>query len=113
MSQRPHLGATALVAGLLMALLATGCESGPSAQIHQVVIDATSYSPKVLDLRVGDTVVWTNRDLLVHTVTAESGEFDSKDIASGESWRYRISVPGEIDYLCTYHPTMVGSLHVR
>ena len=100
-------GLTVLVA------LSAGCGSDFSPQVHEVVIDATSYSPQTLEVSAGDSVVWTNRDMLVHTVTARDGAFDSKDIASGESWRYEVFTPGDLDYLCLYHPTMRGLLRAR
>ena len=99
----------ALVAGLGL----SACRPATSSRVHEVTIDTTSYSPQTLEVAVGDTIVWTNRDLLVHTVTTPDKGLDSRDIAAGESWRFEVSTPLDLDYLCTYHPTMRGSLRAR
>lgn len=81
--------------------------------VHTVVIDASSFAPKFLRAKVGDRIVWVNKDLLVHTATAKRGTFDSKEIPAGKSWSYTIAAAGQVDYRCTLHPTMKGSLLVQ
>lgn len=80
---------------------------------HTVTIDATAYKPKTVTVAVGDTIVWVNRDLLVHTVTARNGSFDSRDIPAGGSWKHTVKAAGLSAYACTYHTTMKGTLRVR
>jgi plastocyanin len=80
--------------------------------VHTVVIDATNFAPKFLRAKVGDRIVWVNRDLLVHTATAKRGAFDSKEIPAGKSWSYTVTAAGQLDYKCTLHPTMKGSVLV-
>ena len=80
--------------------------------VRTVVIDATNFAPKFLRAKVGDRIVWVNKDLLVHTATAKRGAFDSKEIAAGKSWSYTATAAGQLDYRCTLHPTMKGSLLV-
>lgn len=111
-SESPTL-ATAIGLCVAVALSIGACRPTPEPQVHEVTIDATSYSPRNLEVRVGDTVIWTNHDLLVHTVTARNGTFDSTDIAAGASWRTEVPRPGGFDYFCLYHPTMEGSLSAR
>jgi len=81
--------------------------------VHTVVIDASSFAPKFLRAKVGDRIVWVNKDLLVHTATAKRGAFDSKEIPAGKSWSYTATAAGQFDYKCTLHPTMKGSLLVQ
>lgn len=80
---------------------------------HTVTMDGTQYSPQELTVKVGDTVVWVNKDPFPHTVTAQSGGFDSKTIGPGKSWKYRASKAGEFPYVCTLHPTMKATLKVK
>jgi plastocyanin len=46
-------------------------------------------------------------------VTAKGGTFDSKALAAGKTWTYRAQKKGDYPYVCTLHPTMSGTLHVR
>ena len=63
-----------------------------------------------LDVLVGDTVVWVNKDLIPHTATAKGGGFDSKVLAAGASFRLTVKAKGGIDYACLFHPTMTGRI---
>ena len=82
------------------------------AETHTVVIDAMQFQPATLELKRGDTVVWQNKDLVPHTATVQ-GRFDSGRIDPGRRWSWKVSGDGRIDYVCTYHPGMKGSLTVR
>lgn len=100
-------------AGLFPAIRPVAAQQRAEPRRHTVTIDATSYSPKTLTVRVGDTIVWVNNDLFPHTVTAKTGRFDSGDIAAGESWTYTVKAEGMFGYFCTYHTTMKGTLRIR
>ena len=85
----------------------------PKPQMHTVIIDASAFQQELLIVNAGDTVVWTNRDLFPHTVTATHGSFDSKAIAPGQSWKYTPKGKGTFDYKCAYHTTMTAVLKVK
>jgi len=61
----------------------------------------------------GERIVWVNKDLFPHTVTAASRAFDSGSIAANSSWTYVASKAGEYAYGCTFHPTMKGMIEVQ
>ena len=82
------------------------------ARTHRVVIQGLLYRPETLDVRRGDTVVWVNDDPMPHTVTA-AGEFDSRTIDAGKSWRFVARRAGTYSYVCTLHSNMHGSLKVE
>ena len=90
---------------------AAGAPSRP--QTHTVTIEGMQFVPEVLTVAAGDTVVWVNRDLVPHTATSTTGNFDSKDIQVDKSWRYTIRQTGDFAYVCTFHPTMKGMLRVK
>lgn len=71
------------------------------------------YRPERLEVAVGDTVTWTNRDVVPHTVTAQAAGIESGNIAPGASWSTTLRSRAEIDYLCRYHPTMKAVIVVR
>lgn len=78
----------------------------------RVTIDGAKFSPAEVTAHRGDTVIWTNTDILAHTVTAKSGAFDSKVIAPGETWKFVVRKTGDFPYKCSFHP-MTGTLKVR
>jgi plastocyanin len=102
----------ARVLPLLVLLAVAACGSKKHApQILHVDIRGMKFDPDALAVSVGDTVEWTNQDLLPHTVTSTS--FDSKSIAPHATWSYVAKTPGDFAYNCTFHPTMVAAIIVR
>ena len=108
--RRSGVVAASLVLVAVCALAVASCT--PAPRTHTVTIDSTSYRPSDLRVNVGDTIIWQNNDLIPHTATAQ-GHFDSGSIAPDRSWRYTVKERGVIDYVCTFHPTMKGTLRVE
>lgn len=70
-----------------------------------------AFSPARLDVAVGDTVVWVDRDIVPHTATADSGGgWDAGPILAGGSGTYVVQSAGTIGYHCRFHPVMHGIL---
>jgi plastocyanin len=72
-----------------------------------------TFSPKRLEIAAGTTVIWTNNDQLVHTVTADDGSWDSGAIEPGKTWTHTFTQPGEYSFHCTPHPFMKALIVVR
>ena len=77
---------------------------------HTIVMEKMKFGPSPAGLRVGDTIVWVNRDLFRHTATARN-QFDV-DLAPGASGRTVLRTAGRIPYVCRFHPGMTGVLTV-
>lgn len=73
---------------------------------------AFGYQPATITVAVGDTVTWSNTGALQHTVTSETGAFDSGLIAPGQSFTQTFQTPGTYNYFCTLHPNMRGTVTV-
>jgi len=90
--------------------------SGPSETGNQVQIvgikHSNSFSPNPIDVKVGDTVTWTNDHREGHTVTSTSSEFNSGDIQPGQSFSHTFDKTGSFNYYCIIHPSMVGKVSV-
>jgi plastocyanin len=62
----------------------------------------------------GATITVSNTDGAPHTVTADDGEFDTGQIAGGESATFTAPTePGTYEFFCGVHPSMTGSLVVQ
>jgi plastocyanin len=101
----------AAVTGLCSGVIAAAVHAKPAT--HTIVIEAMRFEPRELTVKNGDTIVWVNHDPFPHTVTAESKQFDSHDIASGGSWKYTARKAGVFSYTCSLHPNMPGTLRVE
>lgn len=84
-----------------------------SAQTHTVVIHNFAFQPAELTVNVGDTIVWKNKDIVSHTVTAADGNFDSDEIKPGKSWKLVTTKAGTFAYGCSPHPNMHGKFTVK
>jgi plastocyanin len=78
----------------------------------EVSIQEFAYTPDPIQIPVGTTVRWTNNDDDEHTVTSDTGVFDSDELDPGESFEYRFDVPGTYPYHCEIHPSVQGTVIV-
>lgn len=104
-----RLASGALVALSLAAAQAT---AGPG-KTHTVTIENMRFNPAELTVHRGDHIMWVNKDLFPHTVTAAGKTFDSGSIAADASWSYVAAKSGDFAYGCTFHPTMKGRITVQ
>ena len=103
---------------LRAALLAISLAIFPAAALaagktHTVRIEGLKFNPERLEVDAGDTVIWTNQDVVPHTVTASRAKIESGEIAPGKSWRFVAKKKGEMPYICRIHPTMKATLVVK
>lgn len=80
---------------------------------HTVVLRGMKNVPATLFVKVGDTVVWKNDDVVPHTATDRGKRFDSGSIEPGGTWSYVANSKGTFSYYCAYHPNTRGRLVVR
>jgi nitrite reductase (NO-forming) len=80
-----------------------------------------AFDPNTVRIKVGETVTWTNRDTMLHTVTSGTsannvgtpdGRFDSGFLPEGGTWSYTFTEAGEYPYFCKPHPWMIGRVIV-
>ncbi|HEX6038662.1 cupredoxin domain-containing protein [Longimicrobium sp.] len=96
-----------------LALAAAACGTGASAPTaHRVEIRAFRYLPDTVTAAPGNTVVWTNADVVPHTARA-AGAWDTGEIGAAGEGRIVAGAPGTYRYDCAYHPTMHAVLVVR
>jgi plastocyanin len=82
-----------------------------------VTMKSLSYDPKKLEIRVGDSVVWTNKAFAAHTaISDDDGKtFDTGNVEPGESSKtVKFEKEGEFKYHCLVHgKTMSGTIIVK
>ncbi len=78
-----------------------------------VVVTVRKFMFDTITVKAGDVVVWRNSDQVEHTITADSGAFESPLIKPGERWSFRFTAAGTFAYHCVPHPFMKAEVHVR
>ena len=100
----------------------SGEASGPEAQIVKIVDD--EFSPKILRVPVGSTVIWESGGANDHNVIASDGSwqavssdyFEYGIITKGDQFEHTFTEAGVYEYYCPFHGTnnkgMVGIIIV-
>lgn len=122
----------ALAAGLaavLVAVFTLPTQAAFAATINADIVQGAqtktndAYSPNPIEANAGDTVVWTNKDSTIHTVTSGNptdgpdGQFGGTQdnptlVFANAQFQHTFDAEGEYEYYCTLHPQMVGMVVV-
>lgn len=70
------------------------------------------YQPNEIIISNGTAATWINHDSTIHTATANNGSFDTGIIPLEANSTAIINGSGKLQYHCTIHPWMQGSLTV-
>jgi plastocyanin len=95
-------------------LLALVSFSALAQSVVEVRIENYRFVPAEVNIRIGDSVRWINREKRTsHSVLfpAENG-LESERLFPGESWQRRFDRAGRYDYHCGPHPEMIGAVLV-
>lgn len=79
---------------------------------YQVKIQDFSFQPATLNVPVGATVAWTNKDEEPHTVFSNDDVFKSKALDTDETFSFKFTKAGTYKYFCSVHPKMVATIVV-
>jgi plastocyanin len=87
-------------------------EACPSGSV-QIAMKDIKFDPKDATANVGQQVCWINEDTIDHNaVDEETGKFRSELFGKGKTFTTTVDEAGTIDYVCTIHPGMTGTLEV-
>jgi len=76
-------------------------------------MDISNFRFADATVKVGDTVVWTNQDTVLHTVTSDTDrELDSLRLENGQTYSHTFTATGVYAYHCTIHPSMKAKVTV-
>ena len=86
---------------------------------HKVKMLDNKFEPANITVEVGDTITWTNAGSDTHTATSAKGTdkanaFDTKDVDAKKSSKpVTVKKAGKINYICSYHDDMKGTITVK
>jgi amicyanin len=104
-----------LIALIVMSIgVLSGCTQQESSSVsaNTITIKDLAFNPGTLTVKVGTNVTWTNQDSMSHTVTSDSGLFESDSLSNGQTFVYMFNTTGTYDYHCSIHPSMTGKIVV-
>jgi plastocyanin len=96
-------------AALILAALALAAPA--QAAEHVIVLANMRFGALPAGLKVGDTIVWENRDIVPHTASARDRSFDVT-LQPHQAKRITLRHAGAIAFYCRFHPAMRGELRV-
>lgn len=106
---------TSLAALALILGLASAAFGATPAETADVLVQNFSFQPPAVTIAAGGAVTWTvGTDPEQHTVTPrEPGSFEgSGHLFTGDTFTVTFEQPGTVEYFCSLHPTMVGTVEV-
>ena len=80
---------------------------------NEVYIQGSSFNPASITIAANTTIKWTNKDGMTHTVTSNTGVFNSGNIVVDGIFSFTFTTPGMYPYHCTLHPGMTGTVIVN
>jgi plastocyanin len=116
----PTAAATGTAAPAKAAATATATADAAQAPADNAAADPIAvdiadfaFAPKQIKAKVGQTITFTNKDSAPHTATATDGaKFDSGQLDQGKSFSYTAKKAGTIQFVCSFHPNMTGTITV-
>jgi plastocyanin len=72
-----------------------------------------AFSPQTLNISVGTTIIWKNNTTAPHTVTSDTGVFNSGTISPGGTFSFKFTWAGTFAYHCDFHPYMTATISVK
>ena len=75
-------------------------------------ITGFAFAPDTLKAHAGDTLRWTNDDIVPHTATAVDESWDTGKIKPGPSGEIKVTADMHSAYFYRYHPMMKAKLRI-
>jgi plastocyanin len=100
----------------LLAFFSFGASAGDrsaDADPTTVYIKDFMFTPVTLTVSVGTTVTWQNLDEEPHTIRSVDEQVKTGALDQNERYSFRFDRPGTYKYVCSIHPSMVGTIVVK
>ena len=82
-----------------------------TAKLIHIDIEKIVFTPKSVTAEVGDTIEWTNHDVVAHTATADDKSSEVM-LAPRSTGSFVVESVGQIPYFCRFHPNMRAEINV-
>lgn len=103
---------------LMIVFVVNACTSSPKndgktyPKAHVVEIKQMAFSPQEITVNKGDTIIFSNHDLVDHDVTEEDKKlWSSSPLHPGQTWSKVVNESA--NYFCSLHVVMKGKIIVQ
>ena len=118
------LASSFIVLSMLFIIFSISCQTpapspaptpspAPAPTSVEIKMSGFVFVPVTATVAVGTMVTWINQDSVPHTITSDTGLFNSGNLAPNASFSYSFTQRGTFAYYCTIHPTMKGKIIVE
>lgn len=98
------------------AAAANGTPEAAAAESAGIAVEIKDfvYDPDPVTVNAGESITWTNQDVVPHTATADDRDaLQSGTLGQGESFTQQFDTPGTYEYFCEFHADMGGTVIVE
>ena len=96
-----------------------GCGGGGDPGANEVFMQSIAFNPMEITIQAGESVTWTNQDIVPHTATSGNPGDDDLDsifrsavLSQGGTFTHTFEDAGEFVYFCEVHPGMMRDAKV-
>ena len=108
-------GVWSMAIAVALVVSAIGPASVALAEEYVISQKKRKFSPKVVNAKIGDTVVFLNDDRFAHNLFSETKgfEFDVRKQMPGDRYTMKLERKGTFEVRCAIHPRMQMTIHVE
>lgn len=96
-----------------IALQLSSCKKVETPGTNEVFMKGLAFDPVNITVTKGATVIWTNKESAIHTVTSDISVFDSGDLDKNKTFSFHFTTVGTFPYYCNHHSGMTGKVIVQ
>ncbi|UWU74964.1 cupredoxin domain-containing protein [Bradyrhizobium huanghuaihaiense] len=100
------------LASIALAVIFLSISVPARAATIEITMENLVIAPAEVSAKVGDTIIWINKDVFAHTATAKNGDFDVT-LPPKKSATSVAKKAGTVEYYCRYHPNMKATLKIE
>jgi plastocyanin len=104
-----------ILAFIALILIISACKKSEDAKpgTNEVLIQNMAFNPSSITIAKHTSIKWTNKDSNTHTVTSNSGLFNSGNLSNGGTFSFTFDSAGTFNYHCAIHSSMTATVIVQ
>lgn len=97
---------TTIILALIISIFSSALKPQHNPVTKTILMKGMKFVPSVLEVSIGDTVIWMNDSNGEHNVVASDGSFKSHMLEKGQIYALVFEKKGSFKYYCQPHKLM-------